>query len=360
MDAATLLADLVAIDSVNPALVPGAAGEAEIAAHVASWLRERGLEATVIEEAAGRPSVVGIARGSGSGASLMLNGHLDTVGVAGMAATHDPQVRDGRLHGRGSFDMKGGVAACMLAGAAAVGAGLRDDVIVAAVADEEHAIAGMQAVLRRFPADACVVTEPTHLRARVAHMGFGGQELSSYPARCVLGVERRTLPGERAADITRELEELLALARAVRRAVRGLGWRGARARPSGAVSRARRVEERALRAAARRSADDRDRGPDDHLPEREGREHDRGDRHAARGLGDRLLAGAQGEHDGRDTERPADPEAGQRDVEIPHHRRAGDRQESQQQREARTGAGRRGDVDGGVDRGVHESSRCGG
>lgn len=273
MDAATLLADLVAIDSVNPALVPGAAGEAQIAAFVAAWLEARGLQVTVVDEPAGRPSVVAVARGSGGGASLMLNAHLDTVGVAGMARPHEPELRDGRLHGRGAYDMKGGLAAIMLAGAAAAGAGLRGDVLVTAVADEEHASEGTQAVLRRFGADACVVTEPTHLRACVAHKGFvwaeletrgraahgsrpdlgadaiagmgpvlaaigalqerldaaphpllgpaslhaslisGGQELSSYPARCVLAVERRTLPGETAEEVRRELEELLALAR---------------------------------------------------------------------------------------------------------------------------------------------------
>ena len=274
MNAARLLADLVAIDSVNPALVPGAAGEAQIAAYVAAWLGERGLEVTVIDDPPGRPSVVGVARGTGGGGpALMLNGHLDTVGVAGMAAPHTPEIRDGRLYGRGAYDMKGGLAACMLAGANAVGAGLRGDVIVTAVADEEHSSEGVQAVLRRFTADACVVTEPTHLRACVAHKGFvwaeletrgraahgsradlgvdaiagmgpvltgiaalqasldarphpllgpaslhaslidGGQELSSYPERCVLGVERRTLPGETAGGVERELEGLLARAR---------------------------------------------------------------------------------------------------------------------------------------------------
>lgn len=273
MDVAALLADLVAIDSVNPALVPGAAGEAEIAGYVADWMRARGLEVTVVDEPVGRPSVVGVARGSGGGRSLMLNGHIDTVGVAGMERPHEPQVRDGRLYGRGSYDMKAGVAACMLAGAATLQAGLRGDVIVTAVADEEHASEGVQAVLRRFGADACVVTEPTQLRACVAHKGFvwaeletvgraahgsrpdvgvdaiagigpalagiaalqarlddaphpllgpaslhaslivGGQELSSYPARCVVGIERRTLPGEGVEQVRSELEELLALAR---------------------------------------------------------------------------------------------------------------------------------------------------
>ena len=276
MDAARLLADLVAIDSVNPALVPGAAGEAEIAAFVAAWAQERGMDVTVLDEPRGRPSVVAVAPGTGGGASLMLNAHTDTVGVAGMTRPHEPELRDGRLYGRGAYDMKGGLAAVMIAGATAAAdrGRLRGDVVVTAVADEEHASEGVQAVLRRFGADACVVTEPTHLRACVAHKGFvwaeletrgraahgsrpdlgvdaitgmgpvlveiaalqarldgarhpllgpaslhasvigGGQELSSYPARCVLGLERRTLPGEGVEDVRRELEGLLERARA--------------------------------------------------------------------------------------------------------------------------------------------------
>jgi len=275
MDAARLLADLVAIDSVNPALVPGAAGEAAIAAFVAAWAQERDMDVTIVDEPRGRPSVVAVARGTGGGASLMLNAHTDTVGVAGMTRPHEPVVRDGRLYGRGAYDMKGGLAAVMIAGATAAAdrGRLRGDVVVTAVADEEHASEGVQAVLRRFGADACVVTEPTHLRACVAHKGFvwaeletrgraahgsrpdlgvdaiagmgpvlaqiaalqtrldgaphpllgpaslhasvigGGQELSSYPARCVLGVERRTLPGETVEDVRRELEGLLDAAR---------------------------------------------------------------------------------------------------------------------------------------------------
>jgi acetylornithine deacetylase/succinyl-diaminopimelate desuccinylase family protein len=269
---AELLAQLVSIDSVNPTLVPGGAGEAQIAAFVADWLREHGLEVTVDEPVPGRPSVVAVARGTGGGASLMLNAHLDTVNVDGMHRPHEPVVRDGRLYGRGAYDMKGGLAAIMVAGAAAASDGLSGDVIVTAVADEEHSSEGVQSVLRRWRADACVVTEPTHLCACVAHKGFvwaqletqgraahgsradlgvdaivgmapalagipalqrrldaqehpllgaaslhaslisGGQELSSYPERCVLEVERRTLPGESAADVERELQELLALA----------------------------------------------------------------------------------------------------------------------------------------------------
>lgn len=273
--AAELLAALVSIDSVNPDLVPGGAGEGEIAAFIAGWLEAAGLEVTLVEAAPGRPSVVGRAAGSGGGRSLMLNGHIDTVGVDGMADPFVPRIEDGRLYGRGAYDMKGGVASVMLAAAHAQQRDLRGDVVVTAVCDEEYASIGCQSVLERYTADACIVTEPTSLRVCVAHKGFvwatietegraahgsrpdlgrdaigrmghvltalreleqhlgerkhrllgpgsvhaslisGGQELSSYPASCSLGIERRTLPGETEDDVRREIEELAA---AVRRA----------------------------------------------------------------------------------------------------------------------------------------------
>ena len=269
-DVERLVADLVAIDSVNPTLVPGGAGEAEVMRFAADWMQAAGLEVEVVDADAGRPSVVGTARGSGGGRSLMLCGHLDTVGVEGMSEPHAPRVRDGRLYGRGGYDMKGGVAAAMLAAAAAARSGLEGDVVVAAVADEEHSSIGVQAVLERARAGACIVTEPTSLDVVVAHRGFawweltatgraahgsqphlgvdaiaamgpvlvgvgdlgrslaadrhellgpgsvhaslieGGQELSSYPERCVLAIERRTIPGEDGAQLEAELARLLA------------------------------------------------------------------------------------------------------------------------------------------------------
>jgi acetylornithine deacetylase len=267
--AADLTAALVRIDSINPDLVPGGAGEAEIARFVAHWLGDRGLEVHTIEPRPGRPSIVGIARGRGGGRSLMLNAHMDTVGVEGMQAPFEPRIENGRLYGRGAYDMKGSLAACMVAGAAAAQEDLAGDVIVTAVADEEFASIGTQAVLEQHSADAAIVTEPTQLRACVAHKGFvwaeletagraahgsrpdegidaitrmtpvlarlaalqrslgdrpphplvgppsihaslieGGQELSSYPARCLLSIERRTIPGETAQDAERECGEL--------------------------------------------------------------------------------------------------------------------------------------------------------
>ena len=99
-----LVADLVAIDSVNPDLVPGGAGEAEIAAFTAAWLRQAGLE-VVVDDPPGagdppRPSVVGVARGRGGGRSLLLCAHTDTVGVEGMTDPHVPRIEGGRLYGR--------------------------------------------------------------------------------------------------------------------------------------------------------------------------------------------------------------------------------------------------------------------
>ena len=117
---AELLADLVRIDSINPDLIAGAAGEQEIARFVAAWLERAGLEVEVEEVATGRFNTVGVARGSGGGKTLLLNAHMDTVGVGGMQRPFEPAVAAGRLHGRGSYDMKAGLAAIMLAGAEAL------------------------------------------------------------------------------------------------------------------------------------------------------------------------------------------------------------------------------------------------
>jgi acetylornithine deacetylase len=260
-----LTAELVEIDSVNPALVPGGNGERELALFVAEWCERHRLEVELLGDE--RPSVVATRRGSGGGRSLLLNAHLDTVGVAGMAAPHAARVENGRLYGRGAYDMKGALAAMLVAAAAIHG--LRGDVIVTAVADEELASIGTEEVLRHVRANAAIVPEPTGLKVAVAHRGFvgfelethgvaahgsrpdlgvdaivkmghvlvaleelderlqtgprhplagtgsvhaslieGGQELSSFPARCLLTGERRTIPGETAAGVERELREL--------------------------------------------------------------------------------------------------------------------------------------------------------
>jgi len=148
----TLLRDLIAIDSVNPSLVPGGAGEGEIAPAVASEMHAIGLDVEVTEVVPGRPNVVGVLEGRSSGRSLMFCGHLDTVGVAGMEAPFDPAERDGRIYGRGAQDMKGGLAAMIgAARALAISGGLASGrLILAAVIDEEYACA--TELIRIFPA----------------------------------------------------------------------------------------------------------------------------------------------------------------------------------------------------------------
>jgi acetylornithine deacetylase len=245
-----MLKELVSIDSVNPSLVPGAAGEAAVARVLAEELRNIGLTVEIHEAAPGRPNVVGVLDGRGP----------------------DPAERDGRIYGRGSQDMKSGVAAMI--GAARVvaesGGLAAGRLVIACVADEEHASIGAEALVTRWRADAAVVTEPTDLAVAVAHKGFewvaietegraahgsrpregrdairlmarvltsldaldhelqsraphsllgtaslhaslidGGRELSSYPDRCHLQMERRTLPGEAPGSAAREVGQIL-------------------------------------------------------------------------------------------------------------------------------------------------------
>ena len=265
-----LLSNLVSINSINPDLVSGSPGEAEIAHYIADWLKLNDLEVELVESVAGRPNVVGIARGTGGGKTLLLNGHMDTVGIAGMSDAHKPFIKEGRLYGRGSYDMKGGVAACMLAIAEARKQRLRGDVIFTAVIDEEYASIGTLDLAQRFHADGAIVAEFTELQLILAHRGFvwlevetigkaahgsrpdlgvdaivkmgkvlteiekldqnlranpthpllgsgslhasliqGGQELSSYPERCLLSAERRTLPGEAPESVEAEFLKII-------------------------------------------------------------------------------------------------------------------------------------------------------
>ena len=276
-DAIGLLRDLVAIDSVNPTLVPGAAGEQPIAQRVADELRRAGLEVSVQEAAPGRPNVIGVLEGRRAGKTLMLCGHLDTVGVEGMSAPFDPVLRDGRLYGRGAQDMKGGLAAMIDAACGIARKGSLDAgrLVVAAVADEEALSIGAEALVGQWRADAAVVGEPTGLEIAVGHKGFawlevvtegvaahgsrpadgrdaigyvgrvlgeledlarrlrsgpghplmgegslhasfvsGGREWSTYPDRCSLKYERRTLPGQDGAAALAEAEAILERLRA--------------------------------------------------------------------------------------------------------------------------------------------------
>lgn len=268
-----VLSDLVAINSINPLLVEGGAGEAEICAYLAKEMEALGMETHIDELAPGRCNAVGIRRGrSAGGRRLMLNAHTDTVGVGGMQRPFSPEIAGERLFGRGAQDMKGSLAA-MLAAVKALDDEdiiLEGDLIIAAVADEEWASLGTIELLKSYRADAAIVTEPTDLRLCAAHRGFtgleietfgraahgsrfqdgidailhmgaflhalaehekelrfrpphplvgppsvhtstiqGGTEISTYPATCKLKIERRTCPGETEASVVGEIQALL-------------------------------------------------------------------------------------------------------------------------------------------------------
>ncbi|HEX5165654.1 MAG TPA: M20/M25/M40 family metallo-hydrolase [Thermomicrobiales bacterium] len=268
------IAELVRTPSINPSLVPGADGERAIAEQIAERLRRTpGIEVELQDSGDGRPNVIASA-GIGSGRTLMINGHIDTVGVAGMAEPYSGRVEGNRLYGRGALDMKGAMGgALVLLEAVAGDPSFPGRLIVAFVTDEEHSSIGTQAVCReieRFRPDAAIVVEPSGLNATIAHKGFawaeivtygfaahgsdwehgvdaiahmgrvigaleahsrelltrerhpivgppslhlsligGGQELSSYPDRCRLEIERRTIPGESEEQVRAELQAIL-------------------------------------------------------------------------------------------------------------------------------------------------------
>lgn len=267
---ANLVSQLVSIDSVNPDLQPGAGGEAAIAQFVAEWLRAHNIETVVQDAAPGRPNVIGIVRGTGSGRSLMLNAHMDTVGPGGMPDPLSGTIEGNRIYGRGAWDMKGSLGAIMLAAHDLSLDPPAGDVIVTAVADEEYASIGTQAIVQEYTADGAIVTEPTQLELSVAHKGFiwfditttgvaahgsrpdlgvdaitkmgkvltgldalsdrlladephpllgtgsihasliaGGSELSSYPGSCTLSIERRLIPGQTPELVEGELSAIL-------------------------------------------------------------------------------------------------------------------------------------------------------
>ncbi|MTH69655.1 M20/M25/M40 family metallo-hydrolase [Agromyces bracchium] len=194
-DVAALTRRLVEVDATNPSLVAGGAGEREIAVIIAEWLAGRGFEARLVGADAARPSVLARRRGTGGGRTLLLAGHLDTVGGTGTgtgtgtgkgngtgadgAAHADPD----RIVGRGAYDMAGGLAAAMIAAADAP-RDLVGDVVLAFAADEEFGSSGMEELLAAIDADethaesadrrpdGAVVLEPTDLEVTLAHRGF--------------------------------------------------------------------------------------------------------------------------------------------------------------------------------------------
>jgi acetylornithine deacetylase len=267
-----LLEELVAINSVNPDVGDGP-GEAALADFLTRRLEAvDGLEVQKQPVTGKRWNVVAVLKGSGGGRSLMLNGHMDTVGVRGMSIEPFRAVeRNGAIHGRGTCDMKGGIAAMIGAAKflADSGARLRGDLVLSFVVDEEHLSIGMTRLVEEYGADAAIVGEPTNMRIGTAHKGFvwveietkgkaahgsvpekgidaithaarivtelrelqgklrnrehpllgppkihtstikGGTHWSIVPDRCLLRLERRTIPGETSTFVMQEIDHLL-------------------------------------------------------------------------------------------------------------------------------------------------------
>ncbi|KAG7286518.1 hypothetical protein NEMBOFW57_008829 [Staphylotrichum longicolle] len=274
-DPVALTQVLTRINSSNPTLSKTqGAGESAIVNYLCAWFAHRAIEHHRVETVPGRPSVVGVVRGSGGGGkSLMLNGHVDTVSLAtyeGDALTGRLGMKEGKevVFGRGTLDMKGGLAAGLVALLVARATPLAGDVMIAAVADEEDASQGTKDVIAAgWRADTGLVLEPTNLAIAHAHKGFvwvevevlgraahgsqpaegvdailnmglllqalrehqaqlpvdpvlgpaslhcgliqGGEEVSSYPASCTLTLEYRTVPVQTNASILAELGALL-------------------------------------------------------------------------------------------------------------------------------------------------------
>lgn len=267
-----ILTDMVKIDSRNPSLTPNAPAELELGRYVAAELTRLGLEVDVQTLAETRVNVIGTLKGSGGGKSLLLNGHLDTVGVEGMSEPYSARVSNGKLYGRGAQDMKGSLAA-MLAAVKTLkdsDVSLKGDVLLTFVADEEARSIGMEHLVKTYRADAAIITEPTDMQLCLAHRGFiwfevetfgraahgsryaegvdanmhmalflaevhklnqdllqrtphplagppslhvaqvnGGTENSTYAAHCKAVIERRTIPNESVAQCSQELQTIL-------------------------------------------------------------------------------------------------------------------------------------------------------
>jgi len=272
-DARALARALVRLDSRNPSLAPDGPGESECVAMLREVLDAWGFRTEVYDAAPGRPNLLARVGGAGGGATLMLSGHVDVVGVDGMThAPFDGMEREGRLYGRGAADMKGGIGAMCAAAWQAARETLTGEIVLAFTADEEYESVGTRAMLERgVRASAAIVGEPTRLDVMPAHRGFvwieivvsgraahgsrwdlgvdairhaglllaeldrldaeelstrthpllgraslhastidGGIGMSTYPDRCVLRIERRTLPGETGEDAVAEVRRACA------------------------------------------------------------------------------------------------------------------------------------------------------
>ena len=267
------LQKLISINSVNPDLDQDGPGEREIAIFIKDLLSNTGFEVKLHDLGYNRMNLTALLKGTGGGRTLMLNGHMDTVDTRGMTIDpFDPLLSDGKVYGRGSLDMKAGIAAILSASRAIVNSGtkLKGDLLLTFVADEEYKSIGTEAVAENWHADGAIICEPTDMKLVLAHKGFtweriafqgkaahgsrpdegvdaiihagiflaaldnfqrevlkkrkhpllgspsvhaslidGGIGISTYPDCCTMEFERRTIPGETPETVREEIESIL-------------------------------------------------------------------------------------------------------------------------------------------------------
>jgi acetylornithine deacetylase/succinyl-diaminopimelate desuccinylase family protein len=267
----TLLADLVRINSVNPAY-EGGQSEAGIVKYLEDYFRQHAIETWEQEVLPGRPNLIAMLPGRNRFRRLIFEAHTDTVYAGGMdIPPFDPVISEGRIYGRGSCDTKGGLAAMAFAAVSLKKAGIVPgcEIWVVAAADEEHSFRGVRGLLEGLEATAAVVSEPTEMRVAIAskgvlrwrikchgkavhsskpHLGVnaisnmarvvlaleekngdlqsaphpllgvatlnvglieGGRQVNVVPDLCVIDVDRRLLPGEKIPDVLAHYGRLL-------------------------------------------------------------------------------------------------------------------------------------------------------
>ena len=247
--------------------------EKEVAEYIFNLFTEEGIEVYMDEVKPGRPNVVAKLKGKGGGQSLMFLGHTDTVPIYDMKDALSGTTKDGLLHGRGSCDMKGQIAA-MIAAMIAIkksGISLKGDLYFAGVIDEEQTGSGVDYLVNNGPiADATIVGEATNLKVARGQKGLewieiivlgkkvhgsskdkginaiemasrliqkiygelvprleerthevlgpptinvgtieGGDQPSTVPGKCIIRLDRRCVPGETIAQVYEELNQLV-------------------------------------------------------------------------------------------------------------------------------------------------------
>ena len=265
------LAELVRINSVNSSY-EGGPGEREIARWVRRFFEQRGIEVWEQEVFSDRPNVIARLPGGDPSRRVILEAHTDTVSVQGMTIPpFEPRIVDGKMFGRGSCDTKAGLAGMMQAVASLHEEGIQPpcEVWLAAVVDEEFSYRGVVKLCEGLTGQAAIVAEPTGLRAVIAskgvlrwriivrgkaahsskpHLGVnainhmarivlaleedhqrlaarehpllgpatcnvgvirGGVQVNFVPDECAIEIDRRLLPGERAADVLAHHQGLL-------------------------------------------------------------------------------------------------------------------------------------------------------